>query len=369
MGFGLPQAVTRWVARGTILAALAATTVTYTSLQKTLVLDQDGQISQIQFYGETVADALEAGKVQLAQDDQVFPSNTDKVTSGDTITVRKAAQAKASRSDDFVREALDERIAKDVVVSIDGQDIRTVTYQGTVRDVLLEMGVILQEGDTLTAELDEEATAGMEISVGRASTDALSVSETLKFDVVERKDNSQPKGERKVIQKGQVGEAVTTFQRSLVDGEESERTVLARNVVTEPQEEIVAIGTKVMPKVPSNVDLSGDSTPVASGSIATPAQAKAIARTKVAAKGWGDGEYACLVSLWTRESNWRVTAGNKSSGAYGIPQSLPGSKMASAGPNWRTDAATQITWGLNYIQGRYKTPCGAWGHFQRKNWY
>jgi hypothetical protein len=75
------------------------------------------------------------------------------------------------------------------------------------------------------------------------------------------------------------------------------------------------------------------------------------------------------VNLWNHESHWNVHAGNPSSGAYGIPQALPGTKMASAGPNWHDDARTQIKWGLGYIKSRYSTPCGAWGHFQSSNWY
>ena len=73
--------------------------------------------------------------------------------------------------------------------------------------------------------------------------------------------------------------------------------------------------------------------------------------------------------LWTRESSWRADAYNASSGAYGIPQSLPGSKMAAAGADWRTNAATQIEWGLSYIAGRYGAPCGAWAHSEQFNWY
>ena len=65
---------------------------------------------------------------------------------------------------------------------------------------------------------------------------------------------------------------------------------------------------------------------------------------------------------------WRVNAAN-SSGAYGIPQALPGSKMASAGADWQTNPATQIAWGLGYIAGRYGTPCGAWDHSESNGWY
>lgn len=96
--------------------------------------------------------------------------------------------------------------------------------------------------------------------------------------------------------------------------------------------------------------------------------AQAIALQLVTARGWGTDQYNCLVSLWNKESGWRVNAYNPS-GAYGIPQALPGSKMATAGADWQTNPATQITWGLNYIAGVYGTPCGAWGHSQANNWY
>lgn len=85
-------------------------------------------------------------------------------------------------------------------------------------------------------------------------------------------------------------------------------------------------------------------------------------------RGWGGSQYTCLVQLWNRESSWNVHAYN-SSGAYGIPQALPGSKMSSAGSNWRDSAQTQITWGLDYISDRYGNPCGAWAHSQSHNWY
>jgi hypothetical protein len=100
-----------------------------------------------------------------------------------------------------------------------------------------------------------------------------------------------------------------------------------------------------------------------------PGTAKGIALEMVQDKGWDYKQYSCLVKLWERESNWRWNALNKSSGAYGIPQSLPGNKMASAGPDWRTNPATQIKWGLGYIDNRYQSPCGALAHSNERNWY
>ena len=85
--------------------------------------------------------------------------------------------------------------------------------------------------------------------------------------------------------------------------------------------------------------------------------------------GWGSDQFGCLDSLWVRESNWRHTATNPTSGAYGIPQSLPAAKMASHGSDWQTNPVTQISWGLEYIRQVYGTPCGAWGHSEAVGWY
>lgn len=103
--------------------------------------------------------------------------------------------------------------------------------------------------------------------------------------------------------------------------------------------------------------------------VPDPGSAQAIAYGIVMAMGWGEGEYSCLVALWNRESGWNTYAHNASSGAYGIPQALPGDKMASAGADWATNPATQISWGLSYISGRYGTPCGAWAHSEANGWY
>ncbi|WP_231604822.1 lytic transglycosylase domain-containing protein [Salinibacterium sp. SWN139] len=100
-----------------------------------------------------------------------------------------------------------------------------------------------------------------------------------------------------------------------------------------------------------------------------PGTAQAVALSMLTARGLGSGEYSCLVSLWNRESGWNVYAQNASSGAYGIPQALPGSKMATAGADWATNPATQIAWGLSYIEGRYGTPCGAWAYSESNGWY
>jgi hypothetical protein len=100
-----------------------------------------------------------------------------------------------------------------------------------------------------------------------------------------------------------------------------------------------------------------------------PASAQAFAASQLTSHGWDSGQMGCLVDLWNRESGWRYNADNSSSGAYGIPQALPGSKMATIGGDWQTNPQTQIIWGLDYIARSYGSPCGAWAHETSAGWY
>ncbi len=100
-----------------------------------------------------------------------------------------------------------------------------------------------------------------------------------------------------------------------------------------------------------------------------PGTAQSIAFNMMSSFGFDPNtQFSCLDNIWTRESGWRFNAAN-ASGAYGIPQALPGSKMASAGADWQTNPATQIKWGLGYIQSTYGTPCSAWSFWQANGWY
>jgi hypothetical protein len=116
---------------------------------------------------------------------------------------------------------------------------------------------------------------------------------------------------------------------------------------------------------------SAQPTPSATASTAPAASGSPqhIAQAMLGSFGWSSSQFSCLDPLWAHESGWSVTAYNAGSGAYGIPQALPGSRMASAGPDWQTNAATQIRWGLEYIKSTYGSPCGAWDHEQATGWY
>ena len=115
--------------------------------------------------------------------------------------------------------------------------------------------------------------------------------------------------------------------------------------------------------------MGGSTTAVVAAAPPNPGTAQSIAYNMLSSFGWSPGTYfSCLNNIWTRESGWRYNAEN-ASGAYGIPQALPGSKMATAGADWMTDPTTQIKWGLGYIQSRYGDPCSAWSFWQAHGYY
>ncbi|PZU31934.1 MAG: hypothetical protein DI576_10115 [Actinomyces sp.] len=197
---------------------------------------------------------------------------------------------------------------------------------------------------------------------------------------IEKETDTLPKGETKVETEGVDGVIQTTYEVTAKGGTEVSRTALSSTTVTEKVDEVVLVGTGTGGSGSDAQNASGESgggssapaaAPAAnaSGDGTTPEGAQAIARGMMGSYGWGDDEFSCLQSLWNRESGWNYQAENASSGAYGIPQALPGSKMSSVAGDWATNPTTQITWGLGYIQGRYGTPCSAWAHSESVGWY
>jgi hypothetical protein len=109
--------------------------------------------------------------------------------------------------------------------------------------------------------------------------------------------------------------------------------------------------------------------PAPAVAVDDPAAAQAYASAQLGTYGWAPDQMQCLMKLWTKESEWKTTATNASSGAYGIVQSLPAEKMASAGGDYLTNYQTQINWGLNYVKERYGSPCDALNFHYANNWY
>jgi hypothetical protein len=277
----------------------------------------------------------------------------------------------------------------EVAVTVDGAT-RDVTTRGTtVADALASAGVALGHDDQVTPALGEGLAAGAAIVVARVTYVDGYDTTPLPFERTERRDATLAAGVREVERAGVPGKQVVYFRARLVDGAEASREETMRTVVP-PVGEVVRVGTKVVVQEPPRPTATpaprraasaarsagpAASTPRSAGAAAAPSapvhvgDTRALGRSLAAARGWGGEQFVCLERLWTKESNWNPRAQNRSSGAYGIPQALPGSKMGTVAPDWRTNPATQITWGLNYIGARYGTPCAAWAHSQARNWY
>lgn len=254
-------------------------------------------------------------------------------------------------------------IVRTVLVSADGQTHELTTDAETVEEVLAEAGVVVSPDDGLSHDLTDPVAAGSTIAIARVTYVDLTERTELPFETTEKRDATLPSGEREVETAGVPGVQTVAYRVHVVDGVEVGREEVLRTAV-EPVAEVVRVGTK---PASTSASTSGSGTwvpgPVYEG------DPRSIGRSMVAARGWGEDQWVCLDRLFTRESNWNPYAQNPSSGAYGIPQSLPGSKMGTVASDWRTNPATQITWGLNYIAGRYGTPCGAWAHSQSTGWY
>lgn len=193
------------------------------------------------------------------------------------------------------------------------------------------------------------------------------VTAKINFERVALKTAPAPKPEPKPEPKKEASETTTTEEVGTVASESTTNTATAKTqIATTPQ---ATAAPQTAQSEGANTAPAPTASPANPTIITTPGSAQAEAARQMQAYGWGADQLTCLVSLWEKESNWNFKAENPSSGAYGIPQSLPGNKMASAGADWRTNPATQIKWGLGYIKERYKTPCGAWGHSVAVGWY
>lgn len=239
-------------------------------------------------------------------------------------------------------------------VTVDGETIELDASANTLGEALRKAGVVVTADDVVSAELGGPVPVA-EVTIKRVATQTVTDQKVDAHGTSEVPDPNLPKGERRVTTPGVDGVTQVVSRVTLENGAETAREEIARVSLVAKVDEVVAVGT--------------NEAAAAAAAAYGPGTVKGIAAQMVATRGWGGDQMQCLDKLWQRESNWNHTAQNPSSGAYGIPQSLPGNKMASAGADWRTNPATQISWGLGYIADRYGSPCGAWGHSQARGWY
>ncbi|MDB5187006.1 MAG: hypothetical protein JWM07_478 [Candidatus Saccharibacteria bacterium] len=231
-----------------------------------------------------------------------------------------------------------------------GKRITAYTQATTVAEMLEQKEVKLASNDMLSLPKSSLIASGMTVELWREGIQTLTQDEEVPFEVEKIKDADRELGYSAIKTPGVAGKRTVSYEVEMRNGVEVSRKEIQSVTTKEPTKQVEVTGAKL--PTPTN-----------------PTEAQALGHQMMLAYGYGEEEWPCLYNLWMRESGWRTTAGNQSSGAYGIPQALPASKMASVGPDYLTNAATQITWGLGYVKGRYSTPCGAWSSFQAKGWY
>lgn len=257
------------------------------------------------------------------------------------------------------------KLGVDVTVTVDGAARTFTTTAPTLAAALKEAGINIDSDDKLSTSLYTPLYEGMKVTIVRVDVKQVSeeVQEAYQSTTVE--DPNLPQGQREVQQAGSNGIVSYTYNVTYEDGVEVSRDLAMSTTVAERVDEIVKVGTKV----PTRAEAAAAAGESLAGPAVPAGQAQQIAAGMLSSYGWSSDQFSCLQKLWQRESGWNHQAQNRSSGAYGIPQALPGSKMASAGADWRTNPATQIKWGLGYISGRYGSPCGALAHSHTKGWY
>jgi len=234
-----------------------------------------------------------------------------------------------------------------------GQPINMRTQAKTVAEFIKEKGLVVGDKEYVIPSRDSVIAAGMEIRIWREGINTVTLEEDVDFEIQKILSNDQLTGFREVQTPGVKGKRSVTYEVDIRGGVEIGRKEIQSVMLVQPQRQVELIGIKSpVPAVPSNPGANAE-----------------LGHRMMLEAGFGEDQWPCLYNLWMRESGWRTEAGNPYSGAYGIPQSLPASKMATFGDDYRTNPATQIAWGLNYIRNRYGTPCNAWAFFQRNNWY
>lgn len=306
-----------------------------------------------------------------------------------------------------------------VTVIADGKTSVAPNGKLPAASILDSKGIVLNKEDRVSVEKDGDTTI---LRVRRVTHGEETRTAVVPYSTQTIIDSNLPEGQSEIRQQGVNGEKTQVYNVTYVDGVAESETLKSETVTSMAIDQIIAVGAaksdtdKGSDKKSDSADNgkadsgsnnqhessnnnagntggnnsgntgntgggtnnnSGSSgsdsgtTTTPSGRLwhATVAQAQAYAAGAAAQRGWTGNDWDCLVKLWTRESSWLWYAENASSGAYGIPQSLPADKMAAFGANYRDDAAVQIDWGLWYIAQAYGSPSKAWQHSEQVGWY
>lgn len=278
------------------------------------------------------------------------------------VTAYSATDAEASRGN--AREALGGDTSY-VTVKINSKS-RVVpgTNFTNVRSVLEAGNITLEPEDTVSPSLTTKVDEKTVITVNRAGASVEVADSSIAFDVVKKETSSLPKGQEKVETEGEEGVMEST---NLVT--RSGDTVVSSNMISSyvkkaPVDKVVLVGTGSTSTSTSSSSSSSSSSSTASVGTTVPAgDMQQWAHDYLISNGYTEADFTATVYIISHESGWNVSATNPSSGAYGLPQALPGSKMVSAGSDWATNYQTQLKWFWGYCASRYGSIQGAYSYW------
>ena len=270
------------------------------------------------------------------------------------------------------------------IILSNGYEMTVLTTKTKVSEILEENHISVQAEENVYPRLHEEITDNRTIRISEEELNIDEIAEientitkeeilssygtivekliteqvAIPYETITKEATGEGTKVNKLVQNGVDGLKEVTYKVKYKDDEEIERIEISSTIIREPVDKIVEVTTFQVTSRGAGERATGSK-----------AEYQAYAKKRCEEYGWSETDFNCLVLLWNRESNWNPFAQNKSSGAYGIPQSLPASKMSSAGADYLTNYATQIDWGLSYINGRYGSPSEAWRHSQNTGWY
>ena len=337
---------------------------------KILTVFESGQKTSFKTNAKTVREALKAQKINFSKEDSVEPGLDEELTGAEysiniyrakpvviedgelktkiltaAQTPRQIAEKAGLNVHNEDKLAFEESgniledgsintlkitRAKEISVDLFGKTESFRTQTKTVEDFLKEKKIVLGKDDGISIDLKTQISNGLNFRIWRNGKQTLTVEEPTDFQTETIQDANKDSGYKEIKEAGEKGTKSVTYEVEMQNGKEISRKKINETEIKAAKKQVVIVGTKTSLPAGSHTDWMS--------AAGIPAKDQGIAN-----------------AIISQESGWQVTIMNKSSGAYGIPQALPGSKMASAGADWQTNPITQLKWMNSYVIGRYKS--------------
>lgn len=351
---------------------------------KILTVFESGQKTSFKTNAKTVREALKAQKINFSKEDSVEPGLDEELTGAEysiniyrakpvviedgelktkiltaAQTPRQIAEKAGLNVHNEDKLAFEESgniledgsintlkitRAKEISVDLFGKTESFRTQAKTVEDFLKEKKIILGKDDGISVDLKTQISNGLNFRIWRNGKQTLTVEEPTDFQTETIQDANKDSGYKEIKEAGEKGTKSVTYEVEMQNGKEISRKKINETEIKAAKKQVVIVGTKTSLPAGSHTDW-------------------------MSAAGISASDQGSANAIISQESGWRVNATNRSSGAYGIPQALPGSKMASAGSDWQTNPITQLKWMNSYVVGRYGSWQNAYAHKKSKGWY